>query len=168
MILSTLLSSCGSIRTSSRVSLPSTSERPSRVCSDGVRLVVDFLFHEGREAALFGGRRVPVDVVFLALRGGAEEVGDLHGVGGDGDDLVLAQFDGAPGVVDEAGDVGAEEVLAFAEAHHERGVPARGHDDVGLVRVHGEQREGALEALAGKLHGLGQAAIGGVASSWFR
>ena len=139
------------------------SERPSRVCSDGVGLVVDFLFHEGREAALFRGGRVPVDVVFLALGRGAVEVGDLHGVGGDRDDLVLAEFDGAAGVVDEAGDVGAEEVLAVTEADDERGVAAGGHDDVGLVRVHGEEGEGAFEALAGELHGLGEAAVGGVA-----
>ena len=128
----------------------------------GVRLVVDFLFHEGREAALFRGGRVPVDVVFLALGGGAVEVRDFHGVGGDRDDLVLAEFDGAPGVVDEAGDVGAEEVLALAEADDERGVPAGRDHDVGLVGVDGEQREGAFEPLAGKLHGPGEAAVGGV------
>ena len=47
---------------------------------DGVGLVVDFLLHEGREAALFRRGGVPVDLVFLALGGGAVEVGDLHGV----------------------------------------------------------------------------------------
>ena len=34
---------------------------------DGVRLLVDLLGHEGRVAALLGGRGVPVDVVVLAL-----------------------------------------------------------------------------------------------------
>ncbi len=129
---------------------------------DGVGLVVDFLFHEGRVAALLGRRRIPVHVVFLALGRGAEEVRDLHGVGGDGDDLVLAQLHGAARVVDEAGDVRAEEVLALAQAHHEGRVAPGSDDDVRLVRMHGQEGEGAFQALAGKLHGLGQAAVGGV------
>ena len=62
------------------------------------------------------------------------------------DDLVLAELEGLAGVLDEGGDVGAEEVLAVAEADDERGVAAGADDDAGLVGVHGEQREGALEA----------------------
>ena len=49
-----------------------------------------------------------------------------------------------------------------AQAHHQRRVAAGSNDDVGLVRVDSQQREGALEALAGQLHGLGQAAVGDV------
>ena len=51
------------------------------------------------------------------------------------------------GVLDERGDVGAEEVLALAEADHERRVAAGADDEAGLVLVHREQREGAVEAL---------------------
>ena len=69
-------------------------------------------------------------------------------VGGDRHDLVLAELERLAGVADERGDVGAEEVLALAEADDERGVAAGADDDAGLVGVHGEQREGALEAAA--------------------
>src|SRR4029453_13489588 len=87
---------------------------PQKSLGDGGGLVGVFLSHEGAEAPLFGRSRVPVNVVFLAFSGSAEEVGDLHGVRGDGDDLVLAEFHGATRVVDEAGDVRAEEVFAVA------------------------------------------------------
>ena len=168
MILSTFLSSCRIDAELIQGQLAVDVGAAQQGLGHGVGLVVDFLFHEGREAALFRRGRVPVDVVFLALGGGAVEVRDLHGVGGDRDDLVLAEFHRAAGVVDEAGDVGAEEVLALAEAHDERGVAAGRDHHVGLVRVHGEQREGAFEPLAGKLHGLGQAAVGASPPSWLR
>ena len=64
----------------------------------------------------------------------------------DGDDLVLADLDRAAGVLDEGRDIRAEEVLAVAEPDDERGVAAGADDDAGLVLVHDQQREGALEA----------------------
>ena len=99
-----------------------------------------------RPAALLGGGGVPGDLERLDLDRRAGEVGHRDAVGRDGDDLVLADRDGAAGVLDERGDVGAEEVLAVAQPDHERGVAARADDDVRLVLVHREQREGALEA----------------------
>ena len=74
------------------------------------------------------------------------EVGHRDGIGGDRDDLVLADLHGAPRVLDEGGDVGAEEVLAVAEADDEGGVAASADDDARLVLVQGEQGEGSLEA----------------------
>ena len=62
------------------------------------------------------------------------------------------------GVLDERGDVRAEEVLALAEPDHERRVAAGADDDAGLVLVHDEQRERALEAGDDALHGDGQVA----------
>ena len=62
------------------------------------------------------------------------------------DDLVLADRHGALRVLDEGRDIGAEEVLAVAEADHERRVAAGADDDAGLVLVHREQRERAVEA----------------------
>ena len=54
------------------------------------------------------------------------------------DDLVLSEFDGLSGELDERGDVAAEEHLALADADDERGVAPRRDDDVGLLGV--EQR----------------------------
>ena len=88
--------------------------------------------------------------------GGAAEVDDLDAVGADGDELVLPDLHRALGELDEGGDVGAEEVLALAEADHERRVAASADDDAGLVGVHGEEREGALEPVDDGEHRRGQ------------
>jgi hypothetical protein len=92
-----------------------------------------------------------------ALDGRAEEVGDRHRVGSDQHDLVLAQFDGVAGVLDERADVAGEVVLAAAAAHDERGVAARADDRPGRLAVDGQQGECALEPLAHAPHGLGEA-----------
>ena len=96
---------------------------------DGVRLLVDLLGHEARVAALLGGRGVPGDLVMLAVHRRPVEVGDLDRARGDRHDLVLAELDGVAGVPDEGSDVGAEEVVALADADHERGVAPSTDDD---------------------------------------
>ncbi len=79
--------------------------------ADGLRLIVDLLVHERGEAALLRRGGVPVDLELLTGDDLAGEVGDDDRVRGDGDDFVLADLDGGARVVDERGDVGAEEVL---------------------------------------------------------
>ena len=66
-------------------------------------------------------------------------------VGGDHDDLVLAELDGVAGVLDERGDVGAEEHLAVADADHQRRGAAGGDDRARVVGVGEHQGEVALE-----------------------
>jgi hypothetical protein len=56
-------------------------------------------------------------------------------------------------VLDERGDVGAEEVLAVPEADNERRVAAGADDDARAVLVHDEQGESAVEARDHALHG---------------
>ena len=65
--------------------------------------------------------------------------------GRDRDHLVLAELERLAGVRDERRDVGAEEVLALAEADDQRRVVPGADDDVGRVLVHGEQRERAVQ-----------------------
>ena len=48
-------------------------------------------------------------------------------------------------MLDERRDVGAEEVLALADADDQRRVAAGGDHPVGVLRVDGDQRERALE-----------------------
>ena len=67
-------------------------------------------------------------------------------LGRDRDDLVLTDRERVAGVLDEGGDVGAEEVLALAQPDHERRVAAGADDEAGVVLVHREQGERALEA----------------------
>ena len=118
---------------------------PAQQCvADRPRLLEDLLAHEPVEAVLLGRRQVPVDVVAPALCRLAGEVGDLHIVAGDRHDLVLPELQRLAGVLDERGDVGAEEVLALAETHHQRRVAARGTTR-GVLGVEGDQGERALE-----------------------
>ena len=49
-------------------------------------------------------------------------------------------------MLDERGNVGTEEVLALAQADHERRVAARTEHDAGQVFVHGDEGERAFEA----------------------
>ncbi|GAA3057848.1 hypothetical protein GCM10020000_45680 [Streptomyces olivoverticillatus] len=62
---------------------------------------------------------------------------------------------------DEGGDIRGKEVLAVADAHHQGRIAPGAHDHVRLVGVHGDEREGALQAAADLPHGLGQVAAGG-------
>ncbi len=128
---------------------------------DRPRLLVDLLAHEPVEAVLLGGREVPVDVVGLGLGGRAVEVGDLDALAGDRDDLVLAELERVAGVLDEGGHVGGEEVLAVPDPDHERGVAAGADHAVGVLGVHRDERERALEAAAHVLHRLGEVRAGG-------
>ena len=126
----------------------------------GVRLLEDLLAHEPVVAVLLGGREVPVDVVALALGRRAVEPGHLHALAGDGHHLVLAELERLAGVLDERRHVGAEEVLAVAEAHDERGVTARRHDTRGVLGVDGDEGERPGQQLADPLHGDGEVGAG--------
>ena len=132
--------------------------RPEQGVGHGVGLLVDLLLHEGGPAALLGGGGVPGDLEGLDVRRRAVEVDDRVALGGDRDDLVLAELEGVPGVLDEGRDIAAEEVLAVAQADDERGVAAGAHDDAGAVRVHGQQGERALEPLHDGAHRVGEVA----------
>ncbi|GMA88090.1 hypothetical protein GCM10025868_33400 [Angustibacter aerolatus] len=68
------------------------------------------------------------------------------------------RLDGLAGVLDERRDVRPEEVRAVADADHERAVAAGPDDRARHVRVHREQREGALEPVADAAHRLGEVA----------
>ena len=69
-----------------------------------------------------------------------------HAAGRDRHDLVLPDRERVAGVLDEGGDIRAEEVLALAQADHQGGVAAGADDESRVVLVHREQGEGALEA----------------------
>ncbi len=83
----------------------------------------------------------------------AFEVGDSIAVGGDHDGLVLAQFDGVAGVLDECRHVGADEHLTVADTEHQRRRAAGGDDRARLVGVGEHQREVALQPRQHGEHG---------------
>ena len=89
-----------------------------------------------------------------ALDGLAVEVGELDaGEGEDGHVAVGEEVDVA-GVVEDAGNVGGDEVLAFADADDDGRAGARGDDLVGLGGGEDAEREGAGEALDGAADGI--------------
>ena len=125
---------------------PATLEVTEQGVGDGARLLGDLLEHEEVVAALLRRREIPVDVKRLAGAGVSVEVGDLVGVGGDHHHLVLAEFHGVAGVLDERGHIGADEHLVGAHADHQRGGAAGGDDGAGVIGVGEDQRERTFEA----------------------
>jgi hypothetical protein len=133
--------------------LPESSEtRPSVVSRNGARLLPDFLEHEVLVAALFrlmGSQ----DAGDGALDGLAVKVSELDaGEGEDGHVAVGEEVDVA-GVVEDAGNVGGDEVLAFADADDDGRAEAGGDDLVRLGGGEDAEREGAGEALDGAADG---------------
>jgi hypothetical protein len=126
--------------------LPVPAETAQQGVGDRLRLLGDLLEHEVVVTALLGGGEIPVDVEGAPLAGLTGEVGDLVGVGPQHHDVVLAELDRLAGVLDERRDVGTEKHLAFADAQHQRGRAARGHQDVRVGRVTEDEGERALEA----------------------
>ena len=84
--------------------------------ADGAGLLVDFLEHEVLVAGLFGLDGVPGDALGLEGAGVAVEVGEGDAGGGEGGDFAVLEEVDVAGVVEDAGDVGGEEVFAVADA----------------------------------------------------
>jgi hypothetical protein len=72
-------------------------------------------------------------MVGLALDRVALGVGDRHAARVDRHQLVVLDHQGAPGLGEERGDRGGDEVLAFAQADHQRAFLARRHQAVGVL-----------------------------------
>ena len=139
-------------------------ETPQQRALHGRRILVDLLVHERIPAALFGRGGIPVDGEGLGVGHHiAVEIGDRHLVRAHAHGLVLVDFHRALGIGDERGHVGAEEVLALAQAHHQRRIVARADDDARLAAVGGQDRERALKhagQAAHRLEQIGRAVFG--------
>ncbi len=131
-------------------------EPPTQRVGHGPRLLSDLLEHEVVVATLFGGGGVPVDVEVLTGRQVAVEVGDLDVVRRDGDDLVLAELDRLPGVLDECRHVAGQIVLAGAAPDDQRRSPAGADDHALRIGVDRQQCERALKPPADPAHRLGE------------
>ena len=114
----------------------------------------DFLEHEVLVAALFRLDGVPGDALDCARDGVAVEVGERDAVAGEHGDIAIGEEVDVAGVVQDAGDVGGEEVLAFAEADDGGRAVAGGDDLVGLVGGEDADGEGSVEAAGGAADGF--------------
>ena len=105
-------------------------------------------------APLLGSRGVPIDGERTHVSGVAVEVGDHHLLRRQSHDLVLTEFQGIAGVLDERSDVRCKEVLALAETNDERRVPPGSHDEIGLTRIDRKEGERTFEPPADTAHRL--------------
>ncbi len=122
--------------------------------ADGARLLPDFLEHEVLVAALFRLDGIPLDALERALDGLAVEVGELDAVEGEDGHVAVGEEVDVAGVVEDAGNVGGDEVLAFAYADDDGRPGAGGDDFVGLGGGEDAEGEGAGEALDGAADGI--------------
>ena len=125
---------------------------------DRLRLVGNLFGHERRPTALGCRRSVPIDGELGCLNRLAIEGAQLDLVGAQNHDLVLTNRDGALGVLNKGGNVGAQEVFAIAQANHERCVAAGGEHDIRFILVNDENRKGAVQSLDHVGKGVGQVA----------
>ena len=87
---------------------------------DGLRLLVDLLVHEVLVATLFGHQGCPVDVPRRAMPGRAVGAEELDFLGREARDLALLDEDHLARLLQQGRDVARDELLAFAQAEHER------------------------------------------------
>ena len=161
-ILSTARSSASSMRSSSSTSRPAASVRPSRVSATAcgwswISLAMKF----GKPP--FSAAAASQSTVNRRACAGAPSKSVTSTPSG----VIVTTWSWPSSSASRvcamnAGDVAAQEVLALADPDHQGGVVPGADDDVGDVRVHGQQREGALQAARHGAHRRGQVAAAGV------
>ena len=119
-------------------------ETPIERVTDRRGLIVDLLFHEGVVATFLSGGDVPFHAERFALGHCTVKVSDLITISSQRDNLAVVHLHRVAGEFDEARHVRAQEVLALAHADHQRGVPARRHNTVRVVRVDSQQGKRTL------------------------
>ena len=90
----------------------------------------------------------------VALDGVAVEVGERDAGGGEDGHVAVGEEVDVAGVVEDAGDVGGDEVLAVADADDDGRAEAGGDDLVGLGGGEDAEGEGSGEALDGAADGV--------------
>ena len=120
------------------------------------RLLEDFLLHVVAVFAAFDRVGGQLALVHLALDRRAVQREHLHAVAGDLDHVVLVEVEHAVGDLDQRLRIGAEEVLADADAHQQRRAAARTDHAVGLLAAEHGDRIGALQFTHGGQHRLAQ------------
>ncbi|MCY1398324.1 hypothetical protein D9M71_133530 [compost metagenome] len=119
-------------------------------------LLMDFLEHEVAVLALVGSFGAFVVLHLLALHGAALLVPDLQAVTADLGDIAFFQVDEAVGDLAQGQLVGSEEVLAQAQADHQRAAAAGGKQAVRLAGADHRQAIGTMQFRHRCLEGVGQ------------
>ncbi len=125
---------------------------------DGVRLLVDLLEGEMREAALLGGGDVPLDVRHRPIDRDAVEANDPHPIGADHRDVPLVEDHHVLCVLQDGGHVAGQETLTVAQPHDQRHVHPGADDLVGMIVVHDTDRVRAAHLVEGRADRLDEIA----------
>ena len=122
--------------------------------ADGSGLLVDLLKHEVLVAGFFGLEGIPGDALDFEREGTAFEVGEGDAGAGEDGELAVGEEVDVAGVVEDSGDVGGEEELAFADADDGGWTHAGGDELIGVVGGHDADGEGSGEAADGSSYSL--------------
>ena len=138
----------------------SRSSRPRIAFEHRLRLLEDLLEHVVRIVAQLDlvalgleQLHVVVDVPVVAVHDANRPVGD-HG------DLVVGEVDDLVGVADQRRGVAGDEVLALADADHQRALQPGRDDHVRPIAEHDAQAVGAVQLRERRLHRLDQRRVG--------
>ena len=133
---------------------------PAHGVGHRLRLLHDLLEHEVLVAPLGDLLEVPVELVDLLRDRRAVDLEHLVAVGPHDGHLAVGEIDDLLGELDERARVGADEVLALADAQQQRAAVARDHQQVGLVEAQRHDAVGALDARERLADGLGEGEVG--------
>jgi hypothetical protein len=138
---------------SSRWTASRSKSSPAEGVLERLRLLVDLLQHEVLEAALFGLDRVPVQSLDLAVERLSLAVEDPRLVVGQPGQVAVFEEHHVLGVGQERRRVRGQELLAVADAQHQRRPLPGGHDLAPAAR-HGDGGEGVhpFELVDGRRH----------------
>src|SRR6185437_12295959 len=101
--------------------------------ADGAWLLVDLFEHEVLVAGFFGLHGVPGDALGFERERRAVEAGEGDAGGSEDGEFAVGEEVDVAGVVEDAGDVGGEEVFAVTDAEHGGRAETRGDELVGFV-----------------------------------
>ena len=119
------------------------------------RLLVDLLQHEVAVAALLGEDRIPEDARGRPLHRGAVELGDLDPAPRHHRHVLVLQHHHVAGVGQDGRDVGSQEGLVLAQAHHHAARAELGrHQPIGHLAMEHDDRVGAAQLTERAAHRL--------------
>ena len=127
--------------------------------AQGLGLLHDLLEHEVLIAALFRRVDLPVNVGDLLFHRLHQVVVALDALPGEHREFPVLHVDDFPGVLDNGGNVGRQELAAVAQAQDQRAVLPGRDDAIRLISADDAQRVGALDAAEHLAHRLEDVAL---------
>ena len=122
--------------------------------AQGLRLLHDLLKHEVLIAAFFRRVNLPIHMGGFFLHRLEQVVVTGHALPGQLCQLPVLQVDDVPGIFDEGGHIGGQEVESLAQPQDQRAVLAHGDEPVRFIRADNAQGIGSLNTVKHPAHSL--------------